>query len=330
MSLLFFDGFDFLSSEAMYAKYDSTDGAYHRSGYGRDGGGGLDSYHQECVKVFENTDDTIIAGMANRLEGATTFFWLGTDGVYPVTLQLYGTYALRLTVGGNTYTSADNLWFWNVWKYVEIKVYYHATEGTCEVRLDGEVIFNETGLNTTGSGAVANCFKIGTKQGVYKSGRMDDFYLLNSEGTVANDFLGDIVVKPMYPAADGSVSDFEPSTPGDHFAMLNSAFTDTSTYVSSSNVGDKELFSMDPAISSEEIFGIQVTTVNQKLSGGTVTTRSLMKSGTVPTETEGETIYASSSLKGDSKVYTKEPIDDVPWTSTIIDACEFGIKVHSY
>lgn len=328
MSLLFFDGFDHLTTTAQLGlKYDDP-ALTSCETLGRDGGGALRCHGQKATKLLSTSSDTAIVGLAINSPSNTEFLYM-YNGTNFISIATSGTSAVTMVSVAGTISSSEGILAKDLYNYVELKTVYHETTGSIEVKVNGEVIFNETGLNTINSDEVS-CSKVMFGASAYIINHVDDLYICDGEGTTNNDFLGDVRVKTLYADADGSFSDFTPLTPGDHYPMVNSTTFDDTTYVSSNNVGDKELFSMDPAISSEEIFGLQVTTANEKLSGGTITTRSLMVSGGTPTETEGETIYGAPYTKGDCRIFEKEPIDDVPWTSTIIDSCEFGIKVHSY
>jgi hypothetical protein len=99
----------------------------------------------------------------------------------------------------------------NAWNFLEVKVRFHATLGSIEVRANGETILNLTNINTLDSAnAYANKVRLGftgSASGTYDV-LWDDLYICDTTGTENNNFLGEIRIDGFVPTADGSRSDF--------------------------------------------------------------------------------------------------------------------------
>jgi hypothetical protein len=243
----------------------------------------------------------------------------------------------------NLYVTVDNsgrLWFYNgdagaltnvviptqQWVYLEVKITFHATAGTLEIRLDGSdtPVVDLTSLDTVAAGGstVITEFTLGaTADDVF----YDDLYLLNTTGTINNDFLGDVQVVTLRPTADSAVA-WTPSAGIDNYALVDEEFTDgDTTYVSTATTTNKDLYdfgNLDPAI--DTVFGVAVHARVRKEEPGP---RDLTL------ETKHSTDEQSSAGKGmgitERTLWelfeTKDGTN--AWTTTEVDAAQFGVEL---
>lgn len=346
MTILHIDGCDHYGPTTANVKWTSVADPAHlsvvtgRTGSGQALGVGKDG---SVYRIIRQSSTKVTLGLAVRkstlgygnwgplvtlLQGANPaiviyFTEAGTIEVRRGPTTVIATSPLVLSVG--------------VWQYWEFQVLLDVSAGSVEVRLDGDgdsPVISVSGINTQGYGAYIDGLQLGPSD--WLSGPttyFDDIVILDDTGTEdeGNDFLGDVTVATLHPIADGSASGFTPSTGTDHYAVVDESSLDASDYLRSNTVGAKELFTFDEFAGSQKIIAVQLTAgvVNTQV-GGTIAMRALVKSGTVPTENEGDvSSYVSASMKGVSNVFPKEPTDDTAWTTEKVNSLEGGIKIYA-
>lgn len=338
MALIFMDGFDHYPASSIKSKWDVLGNAvtiYPTDG--RDGAGMVYLTVSDSIrKDFTTASDTIIAGFAmyktapGHSEDTNDVFRIYNGSSTGISIVLSNFGIVSVERGGTLVASSSYVPFQSSWAYFEIKVVYHDTTGSVEVRVNGQTVINETGIDTMvntdspssvlfyGGGAYGNPIKV------------DDFYLCDGTGTKNNDFLGDSHVTTLYPVSDGTYSDFTPSTGTDHYALVDdpSHITD-SEYVSSDTVGDIDTFDPTTIALGEDVHGVQVSSFVKNLDAGELTVRPIIRSGATPANNEGPDLEISQTLKSSIGIWDKEPTDDVNWTEAKINAAEFGLKVQS-
>lgn len=102
------------------------------------------------------------------------------------------------------------------WHHVEMKVIFHETNGSYEVRIDGNTIYSDTGINTLGddhalndSGEpTINSFGIGKHN--WDAVLIQDLYMLDTNSPSPNDFLGEGVMVTSLPTANHTCTAIAP------------------------------------------------------------------------------------------------------------------------
>lgn len=93
----------------------------------------------------------------------------------------------------------------NAWQHIEAKVFFSATVGTIEVRVDGVVVINATGLNTT----AGPCAQIRQENDNNSTGGgigwyIKDYIIWDGSGSENNNFVGSCSVVTLTPTSDSS------------------------------------------------------------------------------------------------------------------------------
>jgi len=275
------------------------------------------------------TDRTTILGLAFKIsEDASDHYLFGIVDVDNHGTKLHMTPAGEFAVFLNedvAYTTSGLGLVKNTWYYMELKVYVHSTAGTIELRIDGDTVLTETGVNTkTGSNDYNSEFSLGGHY-MYCHADYDDLYFLDGTGSTNNDFLGIVRVVSILPNAAGDSTQFTPSV-GDNYSCVNEEVTSGDTYVTSATSGNLDLYNYtDLSGITTGILGIQINTDLGLTDGTPFGLITECKSNGVTSDDSAQTVSGSWYTK--KRVMQLNPDGSVAWTPTTINAAQFGIKV---
>ncbi|HET9613702.1 MAG TPA: hypothetical protein VFP22_02725 [Candidatus Limnocylindrales bacterium] len=339
MALLFMDGFDTYTAEADLEKRWSTDifqtssFAAITSAAGRNGGNGLRFANNSSISTPLGVNaGTLYAGFwfVGAASGADTN-WICSfqDGATAqVVLYLNGSGKIAayrgfatalLGTGTRTITSG-------VGHYIELKVVFHGSTGSLEVRVDGTTDLSLTGLNTAPSGnAYANRFGIGARSGFQASHDYDDVYVCDSTGSANNNFLGDVRVSALVPTGAGNYTQWTPSTGSNWQNVDDGAPNGDTDYNSDSTTGHRDSFVMgDLPATAATVLAVQYSLVARKDDAGTRQIAPFVRIG--GTDYDGTTVSVSSSYDLYREIHETSPASSVAWTVSEVNGMEYGYK----
>lgn len=339
MSLLFYEGFGHVDDGYELLKWDayaSSFGVTYAAGYGAlsDWGMRLEasiSYYVE--KIIGSDISTSIVGVrinpailndsnqivtfmdSGTVQGEVRALADGSVGVYR------GESTLIASSSGGKITAST-------WQYLQIKIKWHNSTGTVDVKVGSESIISDTGLDTSSTGnEYINKFRLCSNGGITY---YDDFYLCDTAGSIRNDFLGDIRIVTLYPISDGTYTDFTPSTGSDHYALVDDPQLVSDTdHNESATIGHKDSYGMTTFSEAGTILGVQICGAVNNTSTGSMSVRTLCRSGGTPADNEGSNFSLSQTKKGALTIHEQEPTDTVDWTAAKINASEPGLKIQS-
>jgi len=301
--------------------------------------GRISGYSLECTAGWPDfrtphltTNVTLIVGFAYQCNGDHNGVIFGlydgaTLGVnlhreYGGDLGIYrGSTLLAATSGLGLLTST---WYW-----IEMKVLCNGTTGTYEVRVGGVTKLSGTGANTkAGSNNYHNVVQVVKGPGAGMC-RFDDIYILDGSGAANNDFLGNRKVVALYPNGDiGGYTDFTCSSGSTHYALVDeNPINDDTDYVESGTSGHKDLWDY-PSLSGtgSTVNGVEVNTMVKETDAQNMTLNTLIKSGATEDAGAGEVIGAAN-YKAMRRIAEVDPDTGVAWTTSGVNAAQFGIKV---
>ena len=260
-------------------------------------------------------------GLLYIINNATTqvFFNLNNTGTISAyrSSTLLGTSTATLTVDS--------------WAYLEFKVVIHNTAGTIDVMKDGSNILSLSGINTRNDSVTTwTKIAIGHPSRSSASGTLywdyDDLYVCDGSGSLNNDFLGDVRIDPLLPSGAGTYAEWTPST-GSNYQNVDETLTDgDTTYNETSTVNnrDSHTYSNCP-VADSAIFFVQSNMMAKKTDAGTVGISPTARISSV--DCVGAEQFVSSSYVDMLTVWEQTPEGSPQtWTTTIIDAAEFGYK----
>ena len=228
--------------------------------------------------------------------------------------------------------SAGGVLTMDSWQYVEVQIRVHDTLGMVIVRIDGVEVLNLQEVDTAFSAGADYINGITLMGGiVFTSGwvYVDDLYILDNSGDVNNDFLGDVKVETLYPAADGAQNDWVPSTPGDHYPLVRDLPASYDDYLATNVPGATELYGLTPLSSAAlDIKGVQWNTFAKEVAPGSRIVRPVVRQN-------GVLAYGDPAALSVSEGYVHgimdiNPITEEPWTTVDVHSdAEFGVELQS-
>jgi hypothetical protein len=231
--------------------------------------------------------------------------------------------AIQLYNNGTTLVATSPNAPWaavGTWRYVEAK--YVLSTGAVTVRVDAVTVMTGT-VGTATSIATLN-WQLNNNFATFSVG-VDDVYILDTTGTLNNDFLGDVRVQTLLPNADGTYSQLTPSTGTTHNTLVNEAAPNTTTYVSSSTPGQKDSYQFDDlAANTANVYGVEITNYSHKDAAGPAGFSNLVRVG-------GTDYLSTSQPLATSWVPNRDILDANPatsaaWTASDVNNAEFGVQ----
>jgi hypothetical protein len=180
-----------------------------------------------------------LAGLPTVIDRLTIFEFRDVANAAQVNISVTTTGAIKAVRGalaGTALGTSTLLLQVGTWNHIEAKVLFSQTVGTIEVRVNGVVFLNLTGLDTVNTANVeASQIAYGTTTAgaVGAVTDWDDFSIWDTAGSVNNDFIGDRGVFLLLPDSDVvAEQDWVESAGTDGFAMIDEADPDgDTTYV---------------------------------------------------------------------------------------------------
>lgn len=355
MALIFHDSFDHFVTALVGAKTWSFaeigaspgDRGVTIGAYGRNSTNGLRSrlvwdggtHHPTADLVFASSGTTAIVGFAFKVnsalpavEIAVCALWFSGVQNISVTMDTSGYLKVRRgdysgTVLGTASTPISH----SVFYFLELKVVFHDTTGTWELRVDSVNKTSGTGADTIASGTAGfNRLQIGLRHasGENRSADFDDVYVCDGSGGSENDFLGDHRTFMQLPSTgNGTHTDFTPSTGSDHGALVDEV-SPGSDYVESGTVGHQDSFNYAALGITGTVKCVTQPIYARAAVGGVRNLAAIVRIG-------GTTyVHATPQVLGGDYAFYRftwllNPATAAAWTVSDIDGAEFGAKVYS-
>jgi hypothetical protein len=342
------DSFDYYASGDLFEKWTASGSVslpVISSGNGRRGTACCRSLGTTAAPSLIKTLDaqaTWIIGFAFRCSAlpatSKTILGLVDTGTLQVDVCLNTDGTLSVRRNGSTVLTNGTSSFAltaNIYAYIEFKCTIADSIGasTCQVRVDGDIkITVATGQDTKHSAnATANQILVAGAQTTTNPSALwdvEDLYICDGQGSVNNDFLGDCRVDALLPNADGSNSQFTPSTGSDHYTLVDdSAPNDDTDYLSSNTSGHKDTwaFANLTALTSPSLKGVQLNLTAKKDDAGTRLLKPVVKSGS--TTSSGSSQGIGTDYRQFAQIYETDPDTSAAWTEAGVNAAEFGGEV---
>ena len=263
MALRFLDGFDHYATPQLQAKWPSQGNSLGSAcsiaqGQGRESGGGALSVGGNNGSVLTTanfaSESTWTVGAAvkpSQLLNTPLSIGDSTSGHIQLTVGVNSSGYLYATVAAGTYTATTLPLSVGVWTYIEGQVVISATAGTVTLRVNGNTVVSETGINTANGGTLtANTLLVGGASFGQPNwnpvGYLDDLYLFDGTGSANTTFPSAIpTVQCLWPNSPGSNAQWTGS-PYQNFANVNDETPDGDYTVNQSGTaGQLDTFNHD-------------------------------------------------------------------------------------
>lgn len=275
------------------------------------------------------TNNTLIVGFGVKFPAFTGAKLLALyDGVTEgINLRLkadgeFEVYRITTLLGTTTGASIGE----GNWGHIELKVVTHDTTGSVQLKVNGVTKLNLTGIDTQPStNAYHNMVRF---MGSSQNPNVDDIYVLDSTGTVNNDFLGNMKVLGILPTAEGDTINFTPTSGTNNALMVDENPTDDDTsYVEASGVGSKDLYQYaDVSGVGDLIAGVQINTDVRETDATTFNLITVVKSGVTESDNAASPI-GSLNYVTKTRIVETDPDTVAAWTAAGVNAAQFGVKI---
>jgi len=214
------------------------------------------------------------------------------------------------------------------WNYIEFKIKISDSVGTWDVRVNESSVMSGGPANTdqTGAGRPSH-----VRFGHVRSTDLDydDLYILDDQGAVNNDFLGDVRVQRLKPNGAGDSSDLTRNTGSTNWEAVDEDGEDGDTsYVESATATERDLYNYEPLAGLVgSVFGVIAKPVLKKSDAGSRTAKLLCSSG--GSEDESGTIYPAGSYVRQAKIFETDPNTSGLWLVDAVNSAQFGIEIVS-
>ena len=252
-----------------------------------------------------------------------------------------------------TYYSATNTCQELTWYHFDCKIVFSKTTGGSIVaRINETEVINETGIRTYNASGdslgVMSFSQIKIEKNIHNSFYMDDLYVLDGEGSVANDLIGDIRIDTIYPNGVGNYTNFDPEPSGnanwenvkpftfqhwdnaDHAVLREYQFTGTGADFTDYNEAEdtvRDSYDLEsiPALGTD-VYAIQTNSIFRKTDAGKKQVEQFIRISSTDYDS-GRVIDVPDWSKNYYYPVTVNPYTTNAWTEAELDSLESGIKI---
>lgn len=336
MTLRFMDSFDHYATANILKKWSSIYGDVTIVSGGRFG--------TNCMQIAGNAYAKRALGVnaSTLIVGFAVNF--GSVGSFHPIVQLWDSSITQISVNGSAtaglleirrgnagdsplLATAETPVNAGVWYYLEIKVVFHDSAGSVELKINNTTYASATGIDTVASAnAYANSFSFNNAS-FYPATLYDDLYVCDGLGAVNNNFLGDHRVECLFPSGAGAHAEWTPSA-GSNYQNVDDATPDDDTTYNSQNDADlpeTDTFAMTNLVSTTgTIAGVQSLLYVRKDDAGDVTVNPVFRIST--TDYNGAGTNVPDTYLYRSEIFEKSPATDAAWAIAEINGLESGYK----
>jgi len=337
MTLLFIDGFTHYTD--IFDKWDFYSGSpTFQSLGGRFFGDSLQFNSAEPIEKFFGTGiEEMVVGFAFKpvsSPSSSNVFMEFTNGDYPSTghaALYFDSVNLNMDLyTGGSLRGSTSAWVLGEWRYVEIKIKVGDPTGTYEVKIDGVTELSDTNADVLASGGEdkISIVRFGVA-GSIGTNELDDVYMLDTAGSVNNDFLGAVTVETLAPTADGNTTNFTRSSGVANYEMVDDAAPDgDSTYNSSSTATNKDTFTFEDLTTvAGTIHGVQTYINGRKQDAGLRELSDVIRHSAV--DYDGSSTALNQGYYKHTDIHETNPGTATAWTVSDVNGAEFGYKIQT-
>jgi hypothetical protein len=208
-----------------------------------------------------------------------------------------------------------------VWTHLQIKIVFHGTTGSIEVKINGSSTsaLNATNINTAlNGGAACDAWQPFT-------GIPSPDYYYSDLAVASSDWIGDFAVQYYKPNGTGNSAQFTPSA-GSNYQTVDEATKDTSDYNASTTVGHKDTFAMENVVTPSVIKAVAPVILADRQDAGVATLNAVIRhSGTDYDQTAFSPNFGSITYNKPDYLETN-PGTGLAWVDTDVNAMELGYK----
>jgi hypothetical protein len=288
-------------------------------------------------KTLPATQETFIAGCWYRqVTGYADIILAFIDtATEHVSVRVDAGGHLTLTRNATVLATSTNTLTSNTWYHIEVKVTIgdagDSPSGRYQVRVNGSatnwIVDSGTGQDTRNGGnksiSAVRIYSSSNNSGAH---HFQDFYILDTSGSVAADFIGPCRFALIRPGGAGASAQFSGNYADNFINVADRVADGDNTFNQDSTPGHIDSFVMsDPPAGT--IFGIQHVLMARQDAGPARTVRPKTRISSTPYN--GTTVALSPTYQFITEARSVSPASGVAWTSAEIAAAEFGYELVS-
>ena len=337
MSILHFDSFD--GDGHTLGKYTlwnvNNDIEAVRDGNGVKLG---DANTFECFRVDVAANPTIIIGFTFRhdiqannnvdnvrlQEGATGHISINFHGISGQIQLERGTTQIDISPVGSFVRG--------VLHHFEMKTFINDTTGTVEVKIDGTTVVNFGTGDTRNGGAVGTIDRISMGANSGTPLRIDNLVIMDDQGGLNDDFIGDVVIEARVPDGNGNYSQWDGSDGNqvDNYLQVDEGppHDGDTTYNNAQVAAEKDTYTVEDLVATTgSVLAVQGGIIARHEGAGGTLRQMLRRSST---DQFGSAVTPGSGFTYHNELWEEDPnAGPGAWTITNVDATEFGVDLVS-
>ena len=257
-------------------------------------------------------------------EGGTIHLSLNWQGVLgQILVERSQTIFLGQTPIGSFISGVDH--------HFEMKVRIHDTLGTVEIKIDGTTILDLGPIDTRNLGAVGTVDNIQMGANSGSALLIDNFVLMDDQGGVNDDFVGDVVIEAHEPNGNGNYSDWDGSDGNqvDNYLQVDETPHDGDTTYNAAQVNtDKDTYQVADLVATVgTILAVQSEMIHRHEGAGGTLRHMLRRSST---DQFGAAKTPGSGFTHSHELWELDPnAGPGAWTIANVNATEFGVELVS-
>lgn len=337
MAVEIFEGFDTFTSGQLSRRYPNNAGGYVSSpgayGVGQYLGISGPGYQQTSWFNFSVTPRTeyyvgfdINPRFVSGNAGLSLFLnFYDASGSNLICTFYNANNNVQTTFGGSAGSTLPS----GIWQNFQVHLVTSSTSsGILTVKVNGSVVLNVTGFNTSVSNI--GIIQLSGGRNAYDGEQcwFDNFWAFNTLGTHSNTWpVGYVNVQVLAPLSDGTFQQWQPDFGTAHYSQVNALISnDGITYNYDINPGDMDTYGIGSLTGTiSQVHAVEVSAVSeQDLGVVTKEVQTILISG--PTLTAGPASTVTTSWKSTTLLTTDDPNTGQQWTITGVDAIEAGVR----
>lgn len=273
------------------------------------------------MSTFANNNDKWGMQFKNASAGNIITLHIGTDGQFILRSGGYN---------GTILAQSDPAITLLAYNHMEMKTVFDDVAGSCEIRVNGNVVMNATDLDL--GTAVVSSILIGsvknpaTSSGFIANIDYDDLIIWDDSGSTGNDFFGPCRVETLFPSADTAEADWAVTGAATGYEAISEVPPDGDTsYIAAATVNDVSEFAFDN-ISPEAnvVKGVYAVTMSKIDEAGLGNLQTSLVVGSDVSLGADNTVTVAYTYRGD--VHPLNPDTGEPWTPAGINSALLRVE----
>lgn len=276
-------------------------------------------------------EEYVVFGWATRPSGSGKLFDIfnaSSDySIFRITLAADGSITMNTQNGiGTSYgitPPSGSIITIGSWNYIEVKIKMVSTEDVSvpvTIKINGTAVYS----NTPTFNFASNSIRKVVWNGIANDKWMDA-YVLNTLGSVNNDFLGDCRVEHLTPTSVGTHDQWILGAGSTKLSAVQTPSDDDSGYIKSDVSNARQTFVMtDLLATSGVIKAVCPTSAARGANNGNQKVGGTVRSAGVSTDSTTYTVVPNSAYGLGQAAFELNPVTGLAWTAAEVNALEAG------